>query len=44
MSSLDRGGTEAHTWALDVSDNASVGVVHEFNADLSDTSSGTYSK
>jgi hypothetical protein len=29
------------TWALDVADNASGGIVHELDSDLSDTSSGT---
>lgn len=29
------------TWALDVADNASGGVVHELYSDLSDTSTGT---
>lgn len=29
------------TWTLDVADNASGGIVHELDSDLSDTSSGT---
>lgn len=29
------------TWALDVADNASGGVVHELNSDLGNTSTGT---
>jgi len=32
------------TWALDVTDDATSGVVHELNADLGDTSTGTYKK
>lgn len=32
---------EIRTWALDVADNASGGVVHELNSDLSNTSTGT---
>jgi hypothetical protein len=34
-------GSWNRTWALDVADNASGGVVHELDSDLSDTSSGT---
>lgn len=30
------------TWALDVADDASGGVVHELDTDLGNTSSGTY--
>lgn len=30
------------TWALDVADNASCGIVHELYAHLSDTSAGAY--
>lgn len=33
---------ENHTWALDVADNASGGIVHKLNSDLGDTSTGTY--
>lgn len=32
----------AHTWALDIADNASGSVVHEFNAHLGDTSTRAY--
>ena len=32
----------SHTWALDVADNASGGIIHELDADLGDTSTGTY--
>lgn len=31
------------TWALDVADNASGGIVHKLNSDLGDTSTGTCS-
>lgn len=31
---------KSHTWTLDVTDDATRGVVHEFNADLSDTTTG----
>jgi hypothetical protein len=34
-------GSWNRTWALDVANNASGGVVHELDSDLSDTSSGT---
>lgn len=30
------------TWALDVADNASSGIVHELDSDLSNTTTGTY--
>lgn len=38
--SLRDGGLR--TWALDVADNASGGIVHELDSDLSDTSTGAY--
>jgi hypothetical protein len=31
----------SHTWALDVTDDRTRGVVHELNADLGDTTTGT---
>lgn len=30
------------TWALDVADNASGGIVHELDSDLGNTSTGSY--
>lgn len=30
------------TWALDVTDDGTGGVVHELDSDLSNTSTGTY--
>lgn len=30
----------SHTWALDVTDDAARGVVHELDADLGDTTTG----
>jgi hypothetical protein len=33
---------EFRTWALDVADNASGGIVHELDSDLGNTSAGTY--
>jgi hypothetical protein len=44
--SLDRNRLsilENRTWALDVADDGSGGIVHELDSDLSDTSTGTYS-
>lgn len=35
---------KSHTWTLDVTDDATRGVVHEFNADLSDTTTGAYTQ
>ena len=44
FSDVNRGQTgDNRTWALDVADNASGGIVHELNSDLGDTSTGTYS-
>jgi len=33
---------EFRTWALDVADNASSGIVHKLNSNLGNTSTGTY--
>ena len=33
--------SNSRTWALDVADNATRGVVHELDADLGDTTTGT---
>lgn len=33
---------KSHTWALDVTDNAARGIVHELNANLGDTTTGAY--
>lgn len=33
---------EKRTWALDVADDASGGIVHELDSDLSNTSTRTY--
>lgn len=33
--------SKSHTWALDVTDDASRGIVHELDADLGDTTTGT---
>lgn len=35
---------KSHTWTLNVTDDATRGVVHEFNADLSDTTTGAYTQ
>jgi hypothetical protein len=32
--------SESHTWALDVTDDGTGGVVHELDADLGDTTTG----
>lgn len=31
----------SHTWALDVTDDGTRGVVHELDADLGDTTTGS---
>ena len=33
---------KSHTWALDVTDDAAGSVVHELDADLGDTTTGSY--
>lgn len=33
---------KSHTWALDVTDDAAGGIVHELDADLGDTTTGSY--
>lgn len=34
---------ESHTWSLNVTDNATGGVVHELDTDLGDTTTGACS-